>query len=162
PNDANPNLPTGNGLGGISIASLPLPGILTYNSQPVPLGFFVSKADLDAGNKLVFTPALNTSGTGYASFTFFAVDNGGTAIRIGDDGSSSRGVDRAQTPNTMTIDVQKVPPPPQGGDSTITIPEDVTYTISASPLFTGGDFHFGDPNDSPANNFVAAKIVSFS
>ena len=52
-------------------------------------------ADIDAG-KLVFTPAANANGAGYASFTFQVQDDGGTA---------NGGVDLDPSANTMTINV---------------------------------------------------------
>ena len=44
----------------------------------VTAGQFVSVADITAG-KLMFTPAANANGAGYASFTFQVQDDGGTA-----------------------------------------------------------------------------------
>jgi len=54
--------------------------------------------DISAG-KLVFTPAANANGTGYASFTFQVEDDGGTA---------NGGVNTDPTPRTMTVDVAAV------------------------------------------------------
>ena len=58
-------------------------------------GQLVSVADITAG-LLVFTPAANANGTGYASFTFQVQDDGGTA---------NGGVNLDQSANTMTINV---------------------------------------------------------
>src|SRR5690606_29494337 len=43
---------------------------------------------------------------------------------------------------------------PQGADKTITAEEDSTYTFSVD------DFGFSDPDDDPANKFLAVKITS--
>ncbi|EHS53634.1 outer membrane adhesin like protein, partial [Rhizobium sp. PDO1-076] len=86
------------GLSGIFIKALPGAGALTLNGSPVALNAFVSAADLAAG-KLVFTPAANASGSGYASIQFAVKDNGGTA---------NGGQDTDQTPNTLTINVTAV------------------------------------------------------
>src|SRR5205823_11883935 len=97
------------------------------------------------GNKLVFTPAANANGTGYASFTFQVQDNGGTA---------SGGVDFDQSPNKMTIDVTSVNDAPAGTNNTVTTNEDIGYVFGTS------DFGFTDPNDSPANALLAVKITA--
>ena len=86
------------GLSGIFIKALPANGALTLNGSVVALNAFVSAADLAAG-KLVFTPAANSSGTGYASIQFAVKDNGGTA---------NGGQDTDQTLNTLTINVTAV------------------------------------------------------
>src|SRR5204862_5814778 len=59
----------------VDIASLPGTGTLTLNGTPVAATALVSVADITAG-LLVFTPAANASGTGYASFTFQVQDDG--------------------------------------------------------------------------------------
>ena len=86
-------------------------------------GQFVSVADITAG-LLVFTPAANANGTGYASFTFQVQDDGGTA---------NGGVDLDQSPNTMTINVTAVNDAPAGTDKTVTTLEDTAYTSSPRP-----------------------------
>ena len=100
--------------------------------------------DITAG-KLVFTPATNASGGGYASFTFQVQDNGGTA---------NGGVDLDPTTNTITVNVTAVNDPPSGADKTITTLEDTAYTFSLA------DFGFSDPNDSPAGSLLAVKITT--
>ena len=62
----------------MKITTLPAAGTLTDNGVAVTAGEFVSIADITAG-KLVFTPAANANGAGYASFTFQVQDDGGTA-----------------------------------------------------------------------------------
>ena len=63
-----------------------------------------SAADITAG-KLMFTPAANANGAGYASFTFQVQDDGGTA---------NGGVDLDQSANTITINVTSVNDAPGG------------------------------------------------
>ena len=67
-----------NALAAVKITTLPAAGTLTLNGVAVTAGQFVSAADIAAGN-LVFTPAANANGAGYASFTFQVQDDGGTA-----------------------------------------------------------------------------------
>src|SRR5262249_31955047 len=104
----------------------------------------ISVADISAG-KLVFTPAANANGDGYANFSFKVQDDGGTA---------NGGVDLALTANTITINVTSVNDAPAGADKTVLTPQAMAYTFSTS------DFGFSDPNDSPANNLLAVKITT--
>ena len=104
----------------------------------------MSAADL-AANKLVFAPAANANGAGYASFDFKVQDGGGVA---------GGGVDLDPIANTITFDVTSVNDAPQGTDKTIAMLEDGSRTLVAA------DFGFSDPNDSPANLLVAVKITS--
>src|SRR5947207_2349583 len=53
-------------------------GTMNNNGVDATAGQFGSIADITAG-LLVFTPAANANGTGYASFTFQVQDDGGTA-----------------------------------------------------------------------------------
>ena len=87
----------------MKITTLPGAGTLTDNGVAVT-GEFVSVADINAG-KLVFTPAANANGAGYASFTFQVQDDGGTA---------NGGVDLDAAANTMTINVTAVNDAPAG------------------------------------------------
>ena len=77
------------------ITTLPGAGQLTNNGIAVAAGSDFTLADI-TGGLLVFTPAADANGAGYASFTFQVQDNGGTA---------NGGVDVDVTPRTMTIDV---------------------------------------------------------
>ena len=70
---------------------------------------------------LVFTPAANANGAGYASFTFQVQDDGGTA---------NGGVDTDQSANTITVDVTPVNDAPAGADKTVTTNEDTAYTFA--------------------------------
>jgi hypothetical protein len=110
----------------------------------VTAGQFVSVTHINAG-LLVFTPAAHTHGTGYASFTFQVEDDGGTA---------NGGINTDPTPRTMTVNVTAVNQAPQGTSNTVTTLENVAY------VFQTADFGFSDPNDSPANNFLAVEITT--
>ena len=90
--------PDSNALQAVKIATLPVAGTLTNNGSAVTAGSFIAVADITGGH-LVFTPAANANGAGYASFTFQVQDNGGTA---------NGGIDLDQTPNTITVDVTAV------------------------------------------------------
>lgn len=79
----------------VKISTLPLVGALTDNGVTVTAGTRISVADITSG-KLKFTPAMNGTGTVYASFTFQLQDNGGTA---------NGGFDTDTTPRKMTISV---------------------------------------------------------
>src|SRR5690349_13242507 len=58
-----------NNLLAVTVSTLPAQGTLTLSGAAVVANQFISVADLNAGN-LVFTPAANAHGAGYASFTF--------------------------------------------------------------------------------------------
>ncbi|NJL17575.1 MAG: hypothetical protein HC938_10600 [Nitrospira sp.] len=82
----------GDSLSAVRIDTLPGAGTLTLSGVAVTVGQVVSVADLTAGN-LIFTPATNATGSGYASLTFSVRDSNGT-------------YDAA--PNTLTVDVTSV------------------------------------------------------
>jgi hypothetical protein len=69
-------------------------GALTLSGVALTAGQFISLADLAAG-RLIFTPAANANGAGYASFTFQVQDDGG-------------GADLDTLARSMTIDVSAV------------------------------------------------------
>ena len=92
---SDPNDKPANNFLAVEITTLPGAGTLTDNGLAVTAGQFISVSDINAG-LLVFTPATNANGTGYASFTFQVQDDGGTA---------NGGVDTDTTPRTMTVDV---------------------------------------------------------
>ena len=140
--DPNDN-PTNNFLA-VEITTLPAAGTLTDNGVAVTAGQFISVSDINAG-LLVFTPAANAKGTGYASFTFQVDDDGGTA---------NGGINADPTPKTMTVNVTAVNQAPQGTSNTVTTLENVAY------VFQTADFGFSDPNDSPANNLLAVEITT--
>jgi hypothetical protein len=78
----------------VRITTLPVAGALTLSGLGVSAGQFISVADLAAG-RLIFTPAANANGAGYASFTFQVQDDGG-------------GANLDTLARTMTIDVSAV------------------------------------------------------
>jgi hypothetical protein len=134
----------GNSLAAVKITTVPAAGTLTDNGIAVTAGQFVSVADI-TGGKLVFTPAADANGAGYASFTFQVQDDGGTA---------NGGIDTATAPNTITFDVTSVNDAPTGSDKTVTTAENTGYILTAS------DFGFADAHDSPANNLLAVEITA--
>jgi len=69
--------PDGSALQAVIITTLPADGTLTLGGTDVAAGQSVSAADIAAG-LLVFSPAENANGTGYASLAFQVQDNGGT------------------------------------------------------------------------------------
>src|SRR5205085_1284292 len=129
---SDPNDAAANALSAVKISTLPAAGSLKLSGVAVTAGQLVSAADIAAGN-LVYTPAANANGPGYASFTFQFVDDGGTA---------NLGQNTDQSPNTLTFDVTSVNDAPAGTSSTLTILEDGSHT------FTAADFGFTDPLDA--------------
>src|SRR5206468_1566306 len=82
-----------NALLAVKVSTLPAAGNLTLNGVAVTSGQFVSAANI-TGGLLVFTPAANANGAGYANFTFQVQDDGGTA---------NGGADLDASPNTITV-----------------------------------------------------------
>ncbi|MGE0468789.1 MAG: cadherin domain-containing protein [Nitrospira sp.] len=82
----------GDSLSAVRMDTLPGAGTLTLSGMAVTAGQVVSVADITGGN-LVFTPAANATGTGYASLTFSVRD-------------SNNAYDTAQ--NTLTVNVTAV------------------------------------------------------
>jgi hypothetical protein len=80
----------------VIITSLPLAGTLRLSGVAVTEGQAIAVANL--GN-LVYAPAANGNGAGYASFGFKVRDNGGTA---------NGGVDTSVNANTITFNVTAV------------------------------------------------------
>jgi len=140
----DPNDNPANNLLAVKIVSLPAAGALTLNGSAVAVGQSLSAADIAAG-LLVFTPAANANGGGYASFDFQVQDDGG---------SGNGGADLSATPNTLTLDVASVNDAPAGANKTAALLEDARYTLKTA------DFGYADPNDSPANSFLAVRIAS--
>jgi VCBS repeat-containing protein len=136
--------PDGNALQAVLITSLPAAGALTLDGADVAAGQSVSAADIAAG-LLVFTPAENANGTGYASLAFQVQDDGGTA---------GGGVDLDQTPNTITIDVTPVNDAPESSFGANSLFEDTPR------VFGLADFPVFDDADSPPNSLLAVKITT--
>src|SRR5690606_699000 len=126
----------------VKITTLPLSGVLTLSGVAVTAGDIIAVGDM---GDLIFTPDLHAYGTGYASFTFQVIDDGGTA---------NGGVNLDPTPNTMTIDVTAVNDAPAGADQTVSTLEDMDY------VFTASDFGFSDSQDSPANALLNVIITA--
>ncbi|MBK9947788.1 MAG: DUF4347 domain-containing protein [Nitrospira sp.] len=82
----------GDSLSAVRIDTIPTAGSLTLSGMAVTVGQVVTVADITAGN-LVFTPAADANGIGYASFTFSVRDSGS----LYDSG-----------PNTLIFDVTAV------------------------------------------------------
>ncbi|MEJ1970315.1 MAG: DUF4347 domain-containing protein [Rhizomicrobium sp.] len=114
----------------VKIVTLPSAGTLTDNGVAVTAGQFIPVADI-AGGHLVFTPAANANGTGYASFTFQVQDNGGTA---------NGGSDLDPVPKTITVDVTPVNDAPvlAGAGNTIGYTEQAA-AVALDPAITVGD-----------------------
>ncbi|TLU81707.1 MAG: hypothetical protein FDX30_12260, partial [Chlorobium sp.] len=85
----------GNSLQAVKITTLPLAGTLTLRGTAVSEGQMVGLGDLTTG-KLIYTPAADSIGNPYASFTFQVQDSGGTA---------SGGQDLDPSANLFTINV---------------------------------------------------------
>ena len=96
-NDFNFSDPDGDVLSSVKITTPPLVGTFTLDSTTVTTNQPVPRADIDGG-KLSFTPAANTNGPAYASFTF----------RVSD------GTDDSTDEYTMTMDVTAVNDAPTG------------------------------------------------
>jgi len=103
----------GDSLSAVRIDTLPSAGSLTLSGVAVTAGQVITVADITAGN-LVFTPAANANGTGYASVTFSVRDSNNAYDAV---------------PNTLTVNVTAVNDPTivTGGTSG-TGNEDTTLT----------------------------------
>ena len=141
---SDPNDNPANSLLAVVVATLPGAGSLTDNGVAVTAGQFIAVADI-TGGLLTFTPSANGNGTAYSSFTFQVQDNGGTA---------NGGADTDPSPKTMTVNVTSVNDAPQGANATVSTTTNISYT------FTAANFGFTDPNDNPANSFLAVKITT--
>src|SRR5207253_552058 len=75
PSDA----PNSNSLQAVKIATIPTIGGLTLSGQPVTAATPPISTAVIAGGQLRYTPVTNGFGPAYASFTWKAQDNGGTA-----------------------------------------------------------------------------------
>ena len=141
---ADPNDSPSDKLQAVKISALPTAGTLTNNGTAVIAGQLVSLADINGG-KLVFTPASDANGTGYATFGF----------QVQDDGSlANGGVNLDATARTMTVDVTAVNDAPQGTNQTVLTAEDTPY------VFATADFGFSDPTDNGADALLAVKITA--
>ena len=128
----------GNTLKAVLITTLPKAGTLKLNGVSVTANQSIAVADL---GKLVFTPAANANGTGYASIGFKVQDNGGTA---------NGGVDTSAAA-TLTINVTPVNDAPTGTSKALTMLED------GSKVFSAADFGF---TDADGNTLKAVLITT--
>jgi hypothetical protein len=117
----------------IDALTIPVGATLQLSGVSVSANDVIVLANIIAGN-LVFTPALNQNGAGYASFTFSVRDTGGPAFD--------------PAPNTMTLNVTAVNDPPAGTDTTVTTNEDAAYA------FTVANFGFTDVDGGDAISAV--------
>ncbi len=88
--------PEGDTFKNVHITGDPTNGALTLSGNPISAPVIVAANSLSL---LVFTPAANANGDGYATFEFTVQDDGGTL---------NGGVDTDPTANTITIDVTPV------------------------------------------------------
>ena len=87
----------GDALVSVKVVTVPGAGSLTLGGVPVRANQVIGTSDL---SRLVFTPAANAHGAGYASFTFKVSD----------------GVSESAVANTLTVDVTAVNDPASGLD----------------------------------------------
>ena len=128
--------PDGDRLAMVKITSLVTRGSMTLNNTEVTIDQEISASELV---NTVFTPASNDSGSAYATFDFQVSD--GTVY--------------STNTYTMTIDVTASDDPPTGGDVTVTIDEDASYT------FTTADFGFNDPEGAALNKIQITAVPEF-
>ncbi|HNN41502.1 MAG TPA: cadherin-like domain-containing protein [Nitrospira sp.] len=109
----------GDTLSAVRIDTLPGAGSLTLSGRAVAAGDVVTAAEI-AGGHLVFTPAADANGTGYASLSFSVRDAGNTYDA---------------TPNTLTITVTPVnDAPTMLTNNSVTVDEGGQVTFSAKHL----------------------------
>jgi Ca2+-binding RTX toxin-like protein len=122
----------GDALASVTITSLPAAGTLTLDGAAVAAGAPILKADIDAG-RLVFTPAANASGTGYATFAYTVSD--GTL---------------SSAPATATIDVAAVNDAPSATPGLGYLNAGAALETGAVVAITAAELHEGDPDDAGA------------
>ena len=125
----------GDALASVRIVTPPTRGSLTLDGMPVTPDQSISRADIDA-NKLVFAPAANEFGNGYASFMF----------RVSD------GADESASTYIMTFHVTPVPDRPTAEDAVVRVLEDGRQALQAS------HFNFSDPDEG--DMLAAVRIVT--
>src|SRR5690606_24336164 len=112
----------GQTLAAVRIDSLPVAGTLALGGVAVVAGQLIDAAQLA---QLVFTPAADANGTGYASFTFSVQDSAGA-------------FDAA--PNTITLDVTPMGDAAViGGDASGVVEEDTALTATGTLTVTDPD-----------------------
>ena len=123
----------GQAFASVRIDTLPAAGTLTLNGSAVGAGQAIAVGDLA---QLVFTPAANANGNGYASFTFSVQDSAGA-------------FDPA--PNTVTFNVTPVNDAPLALPNTVGGPEDSSIAVSLSGSDIDGSVAFVTVTTLPAN-----------
>ena len=118
----------GDTMSAVRIETLPTAGTLTLSGVAVTAGQVVSVAELTAGN-LVFTPAANASGAGYAAVTFSVRDSAGA-------------YDTA--PNTLTFTVTAVNDAPTDLSLSANSVAENAATGTVVGTVTGTDVDTGD------------------
>jgi hypothetical protein len=145
----DPNDSPANNLLAVEITTLPTAGTLKDNGVAVTAGQLVSAVDINAGH-LVFTPAANVNGTGYAHFTFQVEDDGGTA---------NGGVNLDQSANTITFNVTPVNDAPvASGTVALALPNTVAALFS-SHFDDSADNQTALPGGSAANTLAGIAIT---
>ena len=114
----------GAALAGVTVEMLPEAGGLTFDGTAVIEGQVVVAADI---GKLVFTPAADANGAGYASFTFKVSD----------------GTDVSVSVYTMTVNVTAVNDPAEGAPT-------ISGTARVGQTLTAAKGTIGDADDLPA------------
>ncbi len=117
----------GNTLSAVIISTLPAAGTLKLSGVAVTAGQSIPVASI--GN-LVYAPAANANGTGYASFGFTVQDNGGMA---------NGGMDTSVTANILTIDVTPINDAP-----IITVNQPTAHAVVNTPYNLTGMFSISD------------------
>ncbi|OYT99462.1 MAG: hypothetical protein CFE40_06340 [Burkholderiales bacterium PBB1] len=116
----------GQGFANLRIDALPVAGTLTLSGVAVVAGQVISVAEL--GN-LVYAPAPNANGSGYASFSFSVQDSAGAFDTV---------------PNQITIDVTPV------ADAAVIAGVTSGATVEDTTLATGGTLTISDPDAGEA------------
>jgi hypothetical protein len=122
-------------------------GTLTNNGVTVNAGDSVLASAIAAG-QLVFTPALDATGSPLGTFTFQVQDNGGTA---------NSGVDLDQSANTFTINVNAGNDAPINSvPGTQSVNEEATLTFSTG---TGNAISISDVDVGSGNEIVTLSVA---
>ena len=132
--DVNFSDSDGDALASVTVVTLPAEGALALNGTAVTAGQVVPAADIA---QLVFTPAANGNGTGYARFTF----------RVSD------GTDLSASAYTMTVNVTAVNDPATGAPA-ISGTAQVGQTLTAATT----DIADADGLDSPSYGYQWVRV----
>ncbi len=133
----------GDSFSAVRIETLPTAGTLTLSGTAVTAGQVITTADVAAGN-LVFTPAANANGTGYARFTFSVRD-------------SNNAYD--PTPNTLTVNVTAINDAPTDLSlSASTVAENAANGTVVGTV-TGSDVDAGDTKSYTLTNNAGGRFA---